>query len=1259
MSYLPTSDGNFAEDLLRRKEMFSLKAALDVDYRVDDVLVERLDRHHLKLRSYQLFARNYMNPDTPYKRLHLSYSTGAGKTIAGCSIAGEFIDAYKKIYAMAAAGQRLGRRRQQHYAELNAATPTIFVLGFGGTKAAFVRELMTHPEFGFITIGERDELSRRKVAAASEQSEDIKHYTSYYTHIKKRITNKARGGFYKFYGYDEFVNRLFYSDTIRLVDIDADYKSRVLLAGSNNTPPPTLEEVFHEYLADGRLRVNMQLLAAFECSLMICDEIHNTYNSDAKNNRGIAIQYLLDHVESMRFLSLSATIVNNSPTEIVDVVNYLVPAAEKITKREYFADSRTFRDGKLQQLGRLTRGYISFLQDINIAYYPERIFVGETLTYNGVDVPYLKFTPCPMSAYHTATYNWYTEHKNDTAAIPLGADGTVDAIHNDVPVVSSTDITDITDTPKEIPIDEIDDIDSSSGSLIPTDGYSMYDMVFPNPDDPDHGLFRSADIRAAIPSAPQAWKDANGISMKRTQNAAVANIITGEFLRADRIGKYSAKYEKLLQRITAIVAMSGGDPSRAQKIMVYHDRKIMSGAYLIQELLQQNGMLDEFSSPIDSTLCCICGRTLAAHAPQKSGAGDMANDITNIVIGGLSGDSNNNTHTHTHTHEFRPIRFVMAHSDIDKPTMDASLAKYNAADNCHGLNFMILVGSKIIKESYDFKDIQRLILTSMPVNIPTAIQVFGRAIRTHSHANLPPDQRRVYIEILVSVVNNGLSASPNDPISPEMHRYIDKLADYKTIQLIEREININAIDGDLHRDIIAPANLDRTPTIGNLYYTPIYTIPDYAPSDLTVSTFNAYRHARDEINTITYLIKRLFMIQYAWLYPQLLAAVRKPPIGIEVNPALFSEDSFIIALHNLTDDAIGTSNAIHANIIDSLFDYNERRIFAPANKHVAGATGATNAAELSTYIPHQIRQCGEYYVIFPLESGRAVVDADVYARYTAAPSITRISINAYLNEDRENINYEASLAKFVTEYDPANGEMDLAVMFFDYPEEFQRRYLEEAIVMKLSSAANMAAQSDAESQPSDAQHGSHARIFDILNKFGAVVFGEEVLRYRDVSKHYKDTEAVDKTLPIGYESAKVVRLYDPVTAKWFEVNKLALNRHVTYRENDVIVGYYESAGDSVRFKLRKPAHVLRAEISSDTRFLERGMVCTTRGKTSLLELLAGLGVSTRGLDENESRVRRLCDMVKRRLFELELKERRKGTQYKWLYSWWTEHVKFK
>lgn len=1214
MSYPKIDDGDFLTDLLRRKEIYSLKADPDNNFRdpadgKDDVLAGK----YLKLRSHQLFVRNLVNPNTPYKRLHLMHATGAGKTLAAIAIAQEFITVYKKLYAVNSAKSRGGKR---NYTELSNSTPTVFVLGFGGTKGAFIRELLKHPEFGFITVTEKEELLRRQKTADAGLPDDIKHLKEYYTQLKKRIQNKSRNGFYVFKGYDEFVNRLFpVGEGVKLTDLDAVQKLR--------TDGSTLEDVFREYIEAGKIQVNYQLLSMFENSLLICDEIHNTYNMDTKNNRGVAIQFILDYVRNLRFVSLSATPINNSPTEVVELVNYLVPSDKKITKKEFFSNSRTLYPGKLEEIGNITRGYISFLQDVNIKYYPRRVFIGETVKLPkdvgdfraGDDIPYLKFIQCPMSEFHQITYNRHLQTVDDEPA---------DAAADD----------------EDVPVDTGESVVKYSYHSIPTDGYSIYDIVFPNPDSDEYGIFKSSDIRSKISSASVEWKDKHKITMKKFLNTN--NIIIGDFLHKDNIGYYSTKCKTLLDTIFSIIAESNGDPGQVQKIMIYHDRKIMSGALLLQELLRANNMLDEYSEPIDSTLCCVCGKALSEHKDDA--------------------------------HEYRPVRFIVAHSDIDKAAMDQSLAKYNTSDNSHGLKFMILIGSKIIKESYDFKDIQNLVIMSLPINIPTLLQVFGRSIRTNSHINLPPEQRHVKIRILISTNNERIPAA--DSISPEMYRYIDKLSDYIVIQKLEREFNRNAIDADIHRDIIMPPDLKKmylpdgvgTPIdmLGNLYFEPAKTVPSYTLDDLNLSTFTAYKYYEEELRTISYIIKRLFMMQPVWTYDTLWARVRNPPIGVEINPKLFMENNFIIALHNLVDKATTIVSASKQRrevtttmLIDQLFDYNERYIYINGGRH-------------------KIEQVGKYYIMFPMANfstnplnvvhaeyfenirdkeramiktlieptNRVLVDVETYARGVPPRTGLRINIDTFVRESKANINYVTKKNQFAAAYKERE---DVTDFLSDYSAAFQMSFVEEAIAFAMIGG-----------DAADDISSLYTKVLQLMDKLDVLIYPREVSKYKDTAKQYKNgIPAIDEAIPLGYMTSKTIRLFDPdaVGVQWIEISKISMNRHMSFKENDIIVGYFETAEDYMKFKLRKPSQVIKEmRTKGDTRLIERGIVCDTKNKQDLLEAMAALGISVSSLDKADVRIRRLCEIIKARMIELEIKERGRKSMYKYLYSWWTEPV---
>lgn len=1293
MSYPDIASDNFIDNLLLRKEFYSLK--IDPTWNFRDPPGSDMDpmfAKHLKISSYQIFVGNFINPNTPYKRLHLKFMTGGGKTLGALYAAHKFIGTYRKLYAVASSKVQATRKNLQ---ELDRDMPTIFVLGFEGTKNAFLRDLMKYPEFGFITLSEKEELTKRQNAAASGMPDDVRYYRDYYTIIKKRITNKSRGGFFKFFGYDEFVNRIFHSDTVSLTDLE-NIVANEIKSGRETT----LEEVFHDHIARGIITVNTAMIDMFKNSLLICDEIHNTYNMNMKNNRGVAIQYILDSVPTVRFLSLSATPINNSPTEVIDWINYLIPT--KVTKKEFFS-GRNLLSGKLEELGRLLVGRVSFLQDVNIKYFPKQEFVGTEIRIShdigdiataGSLIPYLKFIDCPMSEFHQATLNEYL--RNPVSVVEVGNESNTSDITpiavalNDVSTgdehmdANTTDAN--TDNESEVTANPVQDDEvgvEPQGDhpypAIPTDGYSIYDIAFPSPTS-KYGMFRSGEVRGALLGASTEWRDKNKIAVRKYSSINYA--ITGDFLHANNVKKYSTKYYKILELIDNMLDPTNNDPGKCQKVMIYHDRVKMSGVLLIQELLRANGFIDEFMSPVDGTRCCICGRSLSEH----TGAGKVSS-VSKDAVG---------------THDFRPARFVIAHSDIERPVMNQSLVKFNAPDNAHGTSYMILIGSKIIKESYDFKDIQHLILTSLPVNIPTFLQVIGRCIRKSSHINLPPEQRRVRIYILVSTVN--LAYEHTDEISPEVYRYVDKLTDYIIIQNIEREILRTAIDADLNRDIIMPPDLYATyfppggkgpiNMLGNLYFEPAHTLKRISTentskesnSDLAETTFITGKYFDEEIRTICFIIKRLFMSQSVWTYEQLWEKVRRPMMGLEVNPSLFSENNFIIALENLvkkTTGVISAKGTTHQSLLlERLFDYSDKYIYVNGQKMCVEKIGnyyitfpviAAESDLLNTVVEtKEIVRDRERALIksAPKMKEHPIIDVEMYVRANVPDTGVVVSIDGYIADNRSNATYLSRRAEFIREADPSNVE-DLMIQFLSaHTDRFQIAMLEEIIIYTMKSkrggsdyditSALEPAETAKTGSADNKLYKIYDAILDLMNQFRVLITADEVRKYRDTAKQYKNG-VPNMTGPIGYMTARGVRLYDPDDERWIEVSKIALNRQVRYKENEVVIGYFETVEDSMKFKMRSPIQKIDVKKSirgkvavSDTRLIERGIVCTTKNKQELLNIISKLGISASKLDRSEIRIKKLCSIVMKHLIERELRERQKDTRYKFLYSWWDE-----
>jgi hypothetical protein len=294
-----------------------------------------------------------------------------------------------------------------------------------------------------------------------------------------------------------------------------------------------------------------------------------------------------------------------------------------------------------------------------------------------------------------------------------------------------------------------------------------------------------------------------------------------------------------------------------------------------------------------------------------------------------------------------------------------------------------------------------------------------------------------------------------------------------------------------------------------------------------------------------------------------------------------------------------------------------------------------------------------------INTERAIVDVETYLRPSVPLRGITMSIADFITRGKSNINYNVVRSQFIEKYTLAD-ECAMFNMLTEYSGGFQRSIIEEIITTSTHSA--------------DYSSGLYQKILTLYDKFKVIIYTPDIIKYKDVTKHYKNGPPVlPDDAPIGYISAKSVRLYD---IEWFEVSKLSLNRHITYKENDIIVGYFEDASDHMKFKLRKPVQLIREDIrkdimakqskseteysmsrsrsravTGDTRLVERGIVCSTKTKYELLRILANLGVSVSKLEHDQIRIKKLCWLIRMRLMDNEIKERQRDTKYKWLYSW--------
>ena len=183
------------------------------------------------LQPYQVALTKYINPNTPYKRLLVKWETGMGKTKGSIAAALNFVDYYIKELQLDK--KQIG---------------SVFIIGF--SEAIFKRELVMHPEFGYVS---RSELDRIEELRKVKSDQNTMLLLEIIARIKRRISDRSEKGFFKFYGYRSFFNRIF-----NLTD---------------ETQSNLSEHELREQIQSGKIQFNKSLLAEFKYSILICDEV--------------------------------------------------------------------------------------------------------------------------------------------------------------------------------------------------------------------------------------------------------------------------------------------------------------------------------------------------------------------------------------------------------------------------------------------------------------------------------------------------------------------------------------------------------------------------------------------------------------------------------------------------------------------------------------------------------------------------------------------------------------------------------------------------------------------------------------------------------------------------------------------------------------------------------------------------------------------------------------------------------------------------
>jgi hypothetical protein len=477
----------------------------------------------------------------------------------------------------------------------------------------------------------------------------------------------------------------------------------------------------------------------FSDRLIIIDEAHNLrMPSDTSGKKQISSAFLnlLRQTTNVKLVLMTATPMFNDAAEIVSMLNLLLTndARPIIETTKLFDKQGNITKQGEQILIESVRGYVSFMRGENPYTFPTRLYP---------------------------------------------------SINNDTNIIKQFPNTDIYG--EEIPLSQKIKHLELIGSKMSQTQQKIYDIfaiesVKGNVGYIDADADADADIDVDV--------DADDIIGKDMQNKIqVSNIIFPS--PASATVKLTKNYGK-----TGFFSAFSKTDQKAFKLSYNPVIKKEFG-----EILSYN-KLNEYSPKIKRIIDYIInskGTVFVYSQYYYSGILPIALALEHI--GFVKYNTNNIGTNFTVTNKFqgakRPSYIILSRDKDISPNNDHEIAVSKSVENKNGEIIKVVIVSKIGTEGIDFKRIRELHILEPWFNLSRTEQIIGRAVRTCSHADLPPEERNVTIYL------HALTYPEEDKESIDLRMY--RIADNKNtrIKKVEKLLQENAIDCALNKEVLS------------------------------------------------------------------------------------------------------------------------------------------------------------------------------------------------------------------------------------------------------------------------------------------------------------------------------------------------------------------------------------------------------------------------------------------------------------------------
>ena len=692
--YPNLDDPNFNIKIAERKEFHEnqdkQKIVNDLESQADEIC-----NADFELAPHQLFVKNFLSFYTPYNGLLLFHGLGTGKTCSAIGIAEETRDYLiqlninQKIKIIASPNVQKNFRQQLFdERKLEFRDGNWNIQNCIGNK--FLKE---------ININSFKELSRKNIISQ---------------------INTIINTYYEFSGYTEFANEIIKSSSID----DARVSSKE-----------------HKRLIKDKLNKN------FNNRLIIIDEIQNIRTEDDSKNKMVAqeITRLVDNVENLKLVLLSATPIYNNYREIIWLINLLnrndnrsqLEISDVFDSNGDFVVNDAGIDVGRELLERKARGYISFVKGDNPYTFPYRIWPADFNIAKSVlnmDYPKNQLNNKPIlhnlqhidiyidkiAQYQELGYNYiidYIKHKKED----LFADSN-----------------NSNENKKKLQFQELDKF-----------GYTMLqkpiealNIIYPN------SKLEKVVEKKEFTINPEELIGKSGLNrlVKYEQTTTPMSRHNFEF-KTDEFGnifsyenieKYSSKIKSILDSIL-----------NSTGIVLIYSQYIDGGLIPVALALESIGLT----------------RHGDAHNLFKTAPSEQIDYSTYLKKSDPKVKSG----------EFNPATYVMITGD--KSISPNNLKDLNACtndDNVNGARVKVVLISQAAAEGLDFKFIRQVHILDPWYNMNRVEQIIGRGVRHCSHKKLPFRERNVQIFLHGTELTNKNEAAD---------LYVYRLAELKSIQI--------------------------------------------------------------------------------------------------------------------------------------------------------------------------------------------------------------------------------------------------------------------------------------------------------------------------------------------------------------------------------------------------------------------------------------------------------------------------------------------